>query len=381
MSECFTYDPEKAGWKRFIPVAAFAIIMLGGFAVTVTSLYDVPEEKWEGIGKPKRLLDGEATRQFSGQLNDHFLLSKPFAKIERAVTWTIAGDTGAAVRTGCPDWLFLSDELTPYAHAGDNAAARADIVTKVADNLQKQGIKLLVAVVPDKTRIEQSHLCSLHRPVAFAPRLNSWVNKLQDKKVEVVDLSTPLAALSEERYYRSDSHWNERGANAAAKTLADRLLALNLVEVPKKAPDPGAVVSTISPRSGDLIRVSNLEGLPAWLRPATELTQVSKVAAVVVASDDLFGDAGLPTVAIVGTSFSRAANFVPFFSHHLCKPVANLAKDGGDFDGAAYAYINSAEFKKEPPKVLVWEIPERMLEKTLTASEKKWLGELGLKSR
>ncbi len=373
MSECFSFDPKKAGWTRFIPVAAFGVIMLGGFAVTQRSLRDVPEEKWEGIGKIHRLLDGEATRQFSTQLNEHFLLSKPFAKIERGVTWTIAGDTGASVRRGCDGWLFLSDELTPYAHAAENAAARARIITQTAADLQLRGIKLVVAVVPDKTRIEEDHLCGLHRPAAFANRLNDWVSTLASNKVEVLNFAPALAAMKEERYYRSDSHWNERGANVAATTLADRLQSLKLVDKPAAAPDPKAIQSNTTERSGDLMRVSNLEGLPAWMRPATEVTQVSKVAPVAVASDDLFGDAGLPTVALVGTSFSRAANFVPFLSQHLGAPVANLAKDGGDFDGAAYAYLNSKEFKTQPPKVVVWEVPERMLQKTLTASEKKWL--------
>lgn len=380
MSECFTFDPQKAGWTRFIPVAAFSLIMLGGFAVTQSSLRDVPVEKWEGIADPRRLLEGEATRQFSAQLNDHFLLSKSFAKIERGVTWVIAGDTGASVRQGCPGWLFLSDELTPHANAADNAAARAKIISQTASDLQKSGIKLVVAVVPDKTRIEESHLCGLHRPAAFANRVNDWVATLVNNRVEVLNFTPALAAMTGERYYRSDSHWNERGADLAAKTLAERLQAMKLVDKPATPPDPKAIQTNTTERSGDLMRVSNLEGLPAWMRPATEVTQVSKVAPVAVASDDLFGDAGLPTVALLGTSFSRAANFVPFLSQYLGAPVANLAKDGGDFDGAAFAYLNSKEFKTQPPKVVVWEVPERMLQKTLTASEKKWLASFSSKS-
>ncbi|MES2038989.1 MAG: cell division protein FtsQ [Pseudomonadota bacterium] len=380
MSECINFDPNKAGWTRFIPVAAFSVIMLGGFAVTQTSLRNVPEEKWDGMAKISRLLDGEATRQFSTQLNDHFLLSKVFAKIERGVTWAIAGDTGASVRRGCDDWLFLSDELTPYAHATENAAARARIITQTASDLQMQGIKLVVAVVPDKTRIEENHLCGLHRPAGFANRLNDWVSTLANNKVEVLSFAPALSAMKEERYYRSDSHWNERGANVAAMTLAEHLQSLKLVDKPAAPLDPKSIQSNTTERSGDLMRVSNLEGLPAWMRPATEVTQVSKVAPVAVASDDLFGDAGLPTVALVGTSFSRAANFVPFLSQHLGAPVANLAKDGGDFDGAAFAYLNSKEFKSQPPKVVVWEVPERMLQKTLTTSEKKWLDTLKSRS-
>ncbi|MFZ6720584.1 alginate O-acetyltransferase AlgX-related protein [Undibacterium sp. Ji49W] len=380
MSECFTFDPKKAGWTRFLPVTAFAAIMLGGLIVTQSSLKAVPTERWAGIDNPKRLLDGEATRQFSAQLNSYFLLSKPFAKIERGVSWAVAGDTGVSVRQGCTDWLFLTDELTPFANATDNAAARAKIITQTASDLLKRGIKLVVAVVPDKTRIEHEHLCGLHRPPSFAPRVDDWVKILADSKVDTLDFTPALAATTGERYYRSDSHWNENGSNAAAKALAEHLLALNLVDKPKALPDPKAVQSSRVERSGDLMRVSNLEGLPAWIRPATEVTQISKVAPVAVASDDLFGDAGLPPVALVGTSFSRASNFSPFLSQHLGSAVANLAKDGGDFDGAAYAYLNSIEFKTQAPKVVVWEVPERMLPKPLSVSEKKWLASFAPKT-
>jgi alginate O-acetyltransferase complex protein AlgJ len=52
---------------------------------------------------------------------------------------------------------------------------------------------------------------------------------------------------------------------------------------------------------------------------------------------------------------------VPFLEQKMHRQVANFALDGGDFDGAARAYLRSAAFKQTPPKLLVWEIPERVL--------------------
>jgi len=76
----------------------------------------------------------------------------------------------------------------------------------------------------------------------------------------------------------------------------------------------------------------------------------------------LFGDAGLPNVALIGTSFSRNSNFVGFLQKALNAPVGNFSKDGGEFSGAAKAYFDSPAFKQTPPKLLIWEIPERDLQ-------------------
>ena len=372
MTESFTVDMKKAGWTRFIPAVSFTAILVAGFAVTVSSLSDVAEKDWAGIADPRRIFEGESTRRFSTQLNSHFLLSKPFAHIERAVTWSIAGDTGTSVRPGCAGWLFLADELTPHPSAEQNALTRAAIVTQLDRVLKKRNIHLVMTVVPDKSRIEQSHLCGLHRSAGFSDRIDHWIGPLRQQQIEVIDLRDTLTQTSGERYYRTDSHWNEHGAAAAARTIAQRLQELRLVDKPATTAPPEAIQSRIVERSGDLIRVANFDGLPAWLRPAADRTQQSTVAPVTVASDDLFGDAGLPTVALVGTSFAKASNFVPFLSHYLGAPVANMAKDGGDFEGAAMTYLSSKAYQKEPPKVLLWEVPERMLQKPLTRSEQLW---------
>jgi alginate O-acetyltransferase complex protein AlgJ len=56
---------------------------------------------------------------------------------------------------------------------------------------------------------------------------------------------------------------------------------------------------------------------------------------------------------------------------HLGLAVANLAKDGGDFAGAAKEYLTGATFHDNPPKLVIWEIPERVIEMPLKADEKE----------
>ena len=373
MSESFSFDAKKAGAWRFVPAAAFAVMMVVGLGVTVSSLRDVSSADWKEMAPWSRIIQGESTSRFTSQLNSHFIWSKPFSKIQRAVDWNLARDTGSAVTAGCSGWFFLTEELTTFDGGEQNANARAYMVEQVAKQLQQRGVKLVMAVVPDKTRIEEAHLCGVHRPAAFAARAENWINTLRSNQVEVLDLRAPLASTQGERYYRTDSHWNETGANAAAVAIAARLQALQLAEKTDLQPAPGSIKTVTAERPGDLFHVSNLEGLPALLRPAIEQVATSTVAPVVNKSDDLFGDGGLPSVALVGTSFSLRGNFVPFMSQHLGMPVANLAKDGGDFDGAAMTYLQSKAFQQEPPKVLIWEVPERMLQKPFKDTERKWL--------
>ncbi|MFZ6690445.1 alginate O-acetyltransferase AlgX-related protein [Undibacterium sp. SXout20W] len=376
MSESFSFDAKKAGAWRYVPAVSFAAIMLTGLVVSVSSLMNVSQKTWQEMAPVQRIVQGESTRRFTTQLNEHFLWSKPFAKIQRAVDWNIARDTGAAVSVGCTDWFFLNDELNTFDGGSQNANARAYMVEQVAHLLKQRGVSLMVAVVPDKTRIEQEHLCGVHRPAAFAQRAEMWINTLRKNQVEVIDLREALESVKTERYYRTDSHWNETGADAAALAIARRLQDLQLADKTDLKPAPGAIKTVTEERPGDLFRVSNLEGVPLWLRPPVEKVASSTVAPVANKSDDLFGDGGLPSIALVGTSFSLRGNFVPFMSQHLGVPVANLAKDGGDFDGAAMTYLQSKAFQQEPPKVVIWEVPERMLQKPFKETERQWLEKL-----
>ncbi len=356
-------------YLMFVPVIAFAALLIAGLVVSVMSLQSVSSEEWAKIREPAKILSGESTRRFTKLLNQHFVLGKTFNQIESGIQWNLTGDLGPGARAGCGDWLFLADELETYPDRAKSAGFRASVVQLVNQNLKKRGIKLLVVVVPDKTRIEHAHLCGLNRSRLFAGRIVSWLDAV--KSVATLDLTSTLESVQGDRYYHTDTHWNEAGANAAAEAVANRLSELKWLSI-----KPGSIVvlnQVRSARPGDLVHLAGLDGLPGLLRPKVEMAEVSRIAPVRVASDDLFGDAGLPTIALMGTSYSRNSNFVPFLEHHLGEPVANVARDGGDFSGAATAFFASNTFRTDPPRIIVWEIPERVIESPVKETEKKWL--------
>jgi alginate O-acetyltransferase complex protein AlgJ len=297
------------------------------------------------------------------------------AKIERGLSWQLAGDLGPRVREGERDWLFLVDELTPHPDGERDAAARAQEVIWLNQRLARQGIALLVAVIPDKSRVVAEHLGRLQRSAKFEYRVKEWADRLAQAGIEVIDLNDTLAGLQARReipFLRTDSHWTEAGAEAAAARIASQIQRLN--SAGQTSPGWRLTGQERRPRPGDLVRLAGIDWLPTALQPRTEWVQQSRfepVASVTPTlrrihaanadNDDLFGDAELPAIAVIGSSFSRNSNFVPFLAQHLQARVANFAVDGGDFAGAARAYLGSAAFKQTPPRLLLWEIPERVL--------------------
>ena len=380
------YIPPEAGLKpiterdrRASPLAGvcFALfIVFGLFSTLYATSFGKLNLFPNGISWSP-FLKGDVSQAFALALADAPVPSNA-ARIERGVSWVVAGDLGPRVRRGAPGWLFLNDELTVHDQPQRNATQRKADVLKVQKILSAKGIKLLVVVVPDKSRIEASQLGMLHRPSRYATRATHWVSELKLAGVDALDLTDTLTAFKQKHaaaFLKSDSHWTEQGAHVAAVAVSAEVQRLRIVASPTQS----LVIDkrTESRRSGDLIRLAGVDWLSTALQPEQDLAQETsfKVAeqtkntlgALPTSSansqtDDLFGDADLPNVVVIGTSFSRTSNFVPFIEKELNAKVANLARSGGDFSGAMNAYLSSVAFKKTPPKLVIWEIPERVLQ-------------------
>jgi alginate O-acetyltransferase complex protein AlgJ len=248
-------------------------------------------------------------------------------------------------------------------------------VEEVAAYLKSRHVGLIIAPVPDKSRVEGAQLCGVDRPTAIAGRLGDFEKQLQASGIDVVDLFGPMNAIGGETYYRTDTHWNERGAKAAADAVAAALHAAGLTPTQKAqfkvATDPE------HERVGDLIRLAGLDHVPYPLRPRGDEEAETMIEQSAAANVGLLDETPAPELAVVGTSFSRRANFVPFLSLALTAPVENRAEDGGGVANAAIAYFAKPEFEKTPPRAIVWEIPERMIEEPVSASDAQWAATLG----
>ncbi|MBT2338467.1 MULTISPECIES: alginate O-acetyltransferase AlgX-related protein [Pseudomonas] len=309
---------------------------------------------------------GEVTHSIAKQLSKAWF-PEHAANLERGASWLLFHDTGPRVRPGCPGWLFLTDEMRINPHARANADSKARAVIDVQQRLHQRGIRLLVAVVPDKSRIAADQLCGLDRPAELDGRAMEWTTTLNQAGVPALNLASTLQPLGAAAFLRTDTHWSETGSKAAAHAIAQQVQALGIRATPQKtfATHSGAAAL----RAGDLVRLAGLDWLPMSWQPTPETvaaTQVSEEQAAVQDGgdnlDDLFGDDGLPNVALIGTSFSRNSNFLGFLELALGAPVGSFAKDGGEFSGGANDYFSNPAFRETPPKLLIWEIPERDLQ-------------------
>jgi alginate O-acetyltransferase complex protein AlgJ len=296
-------------------------------------------------------------------------------RTDRVVAWLATGDLGNQVRRGCDNWLFFVDELTIYPNRAANFASRIKIVEEAAAFLKARNIAFALVPVPDKSRVEAAHLCGVDRPARFADRFADFSAALRGDGINVVDVLAPMIAASSERYYRTDTHWNENGAKIASTAVAAALRQWNM------APDQKATfrVSTepLRERIGDLIGLAGLKAVPWPLRPRGDFVSSTEIEQSAAAGTGLLDETPPPELTLVGTSFSNSSNFAPFLALAIGSPVENKAISGVGITKAAMSYFSSSEFAKSPPRVVVWEIPERMLEQPVSAADERWAQNLG----
>lgn len=361
------YKPASRASK--IAAAVLVLFLAAGLLSNAWLVFTTKTDLLPTAVTRSSILDGSTSSALAARMADAPLPSEA-ARLQRGLGWLVLGDLGPRVRQGCPGWLFIEDELAVYPDAQLHAQTRANTVMQVQRELAQRGIKLLVIVVPDKSRIETQRLCSLYVPPIFAQRVTNWVSSLTRQGVPVLDLTQTLQSVKGDAFYRTDTHWNEAGAEAAAQATAQhaRLLGVTLPA------GPSFTVQALAPapRPGDLVHLAGLDWLPLALQPKDEVVQEHNFveqAKPATSADDLFGNDDLPQVALLGTSYSRRSNFEPQLEQALGAAVGDFARDGGKFGGSANAYFTSKAFTQTPPKLVVWEVDERDLQSALDKTD------------
>lgn len=322
-------------------------------------------------------LNGEAflggrTAAAINHIMAHNLPIDPWARAAGGLfRWGLFRSGGPQVRVGCDGWLFLTEELRPWPDADAIMAERVDALARIRDRLAAQNIALIVAVVPDKARVHGDRLCGAPLSAQSAARYDRLVAALEAKGLASVPLLQPLRALAarQDAYWRTDTHWNQDGAAVAAQAIAARAQGVNIDR-------PGGFTTTrdaaLTPGPGDLLRLMGLDILPDGLRPPIDRQHLAHTSEPETAGG-LLDDAGAPQVALIGSSYSVNANFHGALQEALGAKVTNLARAGGGFSGAASDYLAGATFRESPPRLIIWEIPERVISQPITPEEREFL--------
>ena len=324
------------------------------------------------FGKIPATLDDAREGRTTGELQRGIERAMPWhdAMVATAngIRFVLTRGAGEDVRLGRDGWLFLAAELRFPADATQSMRRRLALLERANRALAARGVVLVVALVPDKTRVYARYLQEANVPREHAARYAQALRELRARGVTVVDLLTPMgsAADREQVYYRADTHWNQAGARIAADAIAQAVKARG-VELP--AARFRSRVAEESDAPADLVRLMGLEHAPPWLRPAADRERpiVTEEDADAKGSS-LLGDFEIP-VTLVGTSYSKRANFHGFLQEALGARVLNAARDAAGFIQSANEYFQDEAFRSAPPRVVIWEVPERSLSEAAASAE------------
>lgn len=355
---------------RYLAAAAFIAVLILGAGQYISAART--PSGFDFARTPLDFREGRTTAQLEKQLDLKMPLRSQIIGYANAMRFATTGGAGDQVRAGRDGWLFLNEELRFDVEGPSHLLSRVELLRKTNQALGHMGAKLIVVLVPDKSRVYSTYLQSARYPSFNETRYQNSLAAFQSSGITVVDILTPLAAAKTQNavYYKTDTHWNQVGAHIAAEAVA--ATARQYAYAWEKTEFASITGVKPAPRTGDLVRLMGLEDLPDFLRPQPDVeVPVTTHQTSADGASSLFGESTV-SVTLIGTSYSLRGNFHGFLQHALSTKILNIAKDGGGFLQSATQYFTDESFHQTKPKLIIWEIPERFLYAKLEG-EKAWL--------
>lgn len=333
--------------------AALVLLLCASALLRARSFHARPDEQ---------LLSGELSHAFESHYDAVFPVKTFGINLWAAIDYLLFDEGRSGVVLGADHWLYTDEEFKlenePEARITENLAR----LQQVRDALAQKQIRLLVAVVPSKARVYPEFV-GAHPPPALHQALYArFAAALQRAQVPSADLLGPLVDGKREAptYLRTDTHWTPYGARLAAQAIGAAAVAQGLVP----AAPPATFHAERSGREfyrGDLFKFLPLDPYFGWLLPPGEM--LDRVHTEAAGEGSLLGDAATPQIALIGTSYSANPlwDFPGALQAALGQPVGNYARNGTGPFAPMQQYLDSADLRAAPPKLVIWEFPERYL--------------------
>lgn len=268
-------------------------------------------------------------------------------------------DNFKTLMRGQGDWLFRSieDLRTDFSTTAEGYRR----LQQLHDAFKAHGIEVVAVYQPTRGLVERNYLLPADRAAFDYPKaLKSYqemLGHLAKMGYHTPDLS-PLTNESTDHpeqdfYFRGDHHWTAYGAERTARIVAETIKAMPEYKgIPKREFE--------THMSGRLSKNGTLHDLAAEFCGTSYATEYVNTFATQpkaeATGDELFGDAPLPQITLVGTSHSaRFYNFDGFLKQYTHADLLNVACAGCGFEGSMVEYLGSQEFREHPPKIIVWE--------------------------
>jgi alginate O-acetyltransferase complex protein AlgJ len=339
-----------------VHAALFALVVLG-VAVTAFTRASHFEPKVD-----QAVLDGRMAKSFETHYDQQFPARSFGISLWAALDYLIFGEAQSGVVIGKDGWLYTDEEFVVPKNAAQQVQQNFAHIREVRDQLAAHGVKLVVAIVPAKSRVYPEHLSKRKPPELRASLYRLAHDDLRAAGIASPDLLQPLISGKSDgaTFLRTDTHWTPQGAAQAAKAIATSVRSV----LPASADATAHFTTVTAPKQkhhGDLLNFLPLDPYFSFLLPP--LDEVSTASTAADGNDDLLGASAAPRIALVGTSYSANPdwNFVGDLRQSLSEDIANYAKNGEGPFLPMFDYLQSADFKKARPKAVIWELPERYL--------------------
>jgi hypothetical protein len=284
-------------------------------------------------------------------VSDHFPLRNSFLVLSSGLHNAVGAnlDMDKCYR-GKENWLFLGnsydwcvDKLQGSRTLPERyILKRVEHYRKLRDLFRNGGTDFVMFIGPNKSSVYPEYLPPVVVPAAKR-YISLFVTSLRDAGVKIYDPTDRLVSLKSTGllYYRTDTHWNYRGAYEAFVGFGEYA---GLPEL------PSCTFTLIAPKSGDLVKIGGYKKFPLsvgdtyrlnWSVPQM-LEQRGNIAINAKATSN-------KTVWVFGDSFTEALR--PY--------IMATFKETRFFVHTEFDKVIASE--KRLPDMVIWEIVERRL--------------------
>ena len=267
----------------------------------------------------------------------------------------------ATIVPGKDGWFFRADGDFRSDFSYDERAIAG--FQSISNALKAKGVTLVVAIIPPKGIVVPEALApevAQQRNFDAKAALQSYKDLLEQMRdadlhfvgVDTFDPARPF-------FLKADQHWSQAGTDRMAQAVAEYVKTLPVYKDLPKQKFQTVVAGTYDfpgKYTDALRKICGVTTIPN----ETDIEAVTSPAEAEVTEDAMFGDQPAPKVILVGTSNSKReddSNFAGALKEHLGTDVINNAISGVGYDDPLLIYLGSDEFKADPPKLIVWEIP------------------------
>ncbi|HCH66428.1 MAG: hypothetical protein CL927_10270 [Deltaproteobacteria bacterium] len=330
--------------------ATLLAVVTGGTVATL-----VADDAFAPLDAP--VLDGTWASEWEDRLDAGFGPRIWGIDFWGVVEWTVFRQGRPGVLVGTDDWLFTREEFEVLPGRDAEIASKRSRILAVQKQLMARNIQLVVALVPSKARIYSDR-------VSLPPTMDSTYGAFREsllaEGVTAPDLVAPLRAARAqgEVFLATDTHWTPLGASVVAAALRS--------SVADWEPQDGAAwtieAGEAIPHEGDLLSYVPLGPWQGVLGPGAETVSTRILTGTAPTGGGLLGDVEIP-ITVVGTSYSANITwgFVDELKAAFQSDALNAAQEGRGPIVPMEAWTNDASFLETPPRLVIWEIPERYL--------------------